>query len=101
MSVYCPTCTSSLNGYKLGIARKMGFALWEFRNEETMEEKKLRMRAMKAADAINAIEGVPVSDYAKQLSMQWVAGELTGEQMRACLLLSHQKLAEMDRTHYG
>ena len=31
-----------------------------------------RIAAVKAADAINAIEGVPVSDYAKTLSACWV-----------------------------
>ena len=30
-----------------------------------------RIAAVKAADAINAIEGVPVSDYAKTLSICW------------------------------
>ena len=30
-----------------------------------------RIAAVKAADAINAIEGVPVSDYAKTLSACW------------------------------
>ena len=36
-------------------------------------------------DAINAIEGVPVSDYARQLSASWARGELTGEPMKAAL----------------
>lgn len=30
-----------------------------------------RVAAVKTADAINAIEGVPVSDYAKLLSYAW------------------------------
>ena len=34
-----------------------------------------RIAAVKAADAINAIEGVPVSDYAKTLSVCWARGE--------------------------
>lgn len=53
-----------------------------------------RVAAVKTADAINAIEGVPVSDYARTLSALWAKGELTGEQMKAALLASHKKMAE-------
>ena len=53
-----------------------------------------RIAAVKAADAINAIEGVPVSDYAKTLSNCWARGEITDQQMKAALLASHRKLAE-------
>ncbi len=53
-----------------------------------------RIAAVKAADAINAIEGVPVSDYAKTLSACWARGEITDQQMRDALLASHRKLAE-------
>ena len=52
-----------------------------------------RVAAVKAADAINAIEGVPVSDYARTLSVCWARGELSGEQMKQALLASHRKLA--------
>ena len=45
-----------------------------------------RIAAVKAADAINAIEGVPVSDYAKTLSACWARGEITDQQMKAALL---------------
>ena len=41
-----------------------------------------RAEAVKLADALNSIEGVPVSDYAKELSQSWVNGEFTGEQMK-------------------
>ena len=34
-----------------------------------------RIAAVKAADAINAIEGVPVSDYAKTLSALAIASQ--------------------------
>ena len=51
--------------------------------------------AVKAADAINAIEGVPVSDYAKTLSACWAKGEITDQQMKSALLASHRKLAAM------
>lgn len=53
-----------------------------------------RIIAVKTAYAINAIADVPVSLFVKQLSKQWADGELTGEQMKAALLMSHRKLAE-------
>ena len=52
---------------------------------------------MCSSDLLNAIEGVPVSDYAKALSLCWANGELTGEQMKAALLASHRKMAEQER----
>lgn len=57
-----------------------------------------RIAAVKAADAINAIEGVPVSDYAKALSACWAKGEITDQQMKSALLASHRKLAAMVRS---
>ena len=63
----------------------------------TTAAKVRRMQAVKLADALNAIEGVPVSDYAKALSICWANGELTGEQMKAALLASHRKMAEQER----
>ena len=45
---------------------------------------KKRIAAVKTADAINAIEGVPVSNYARALSKSWARGELTGAQMKDC-----------------
>ena len=58
-----------------------------------------RVAAVKTADAINAIEGVPVSQYAKQLSACWARGELTGEQMKAALQAYHKSIAERVRNH--
>ena len=58
-----------------------------------------RITAVKAADAINAIEGVPVSDHAKDLSARWARGEITDQQMKAALLASHEKLAEALNDH--
>ncbi|NCB63540.1 MAG: hypothetical protein EOM52_07990 [Clostridia bacterium] len=52
-----------------------------------------RIAAVKAADAINAIEGVPVSDYARTLSTCWAKGELSSKQMKDALLASHKKIA--------
>lgn len=57
-------------------------------------ERKKRIAAVKTADAINAIEGVPVSEYARKLSECWARGEITGEQMRLALSLSHKKMAQ-------
>lgn len=58
-----------------------------------------RIAAVKTADAINAIEGAPVSEYARVLSHSWARGELTGEQMKAALLASYQKLAAQVNGH--
>jgi len=63
----------------------------------TQAQLSRRIAAVKTADAINAIEGAPVSDYAKMLSYRWARGELTGEQMKAALLAAHKKLAEQVR----
>ena len=40
--------------------------------------EKKRIAAVKTADAINAIEGAPISSYARSLSASWARGELTG-----------------------
>lgn len=58
-----------------------------------------RIAAVKTADAINAIEGAPVSNYARMLSYSWARGELSGEQMKAALLASHRKMAEQVQRH--
>lgn len=55
-----------------------------------------RAAAVKAADAMNAIEGVPVSQYAKELSLKWAQGEITGEQMKQLLLSHHKELASQE-----
>lgn len=57
------------------------------------QERQKRIAAVKTADAINAIEGIPVSDYARELSYRWARGEITGKQMKEALLESHRKLA--------
>ena len=53
-----------------------------------------RIAAVKAADAINAMEGVPVSDYAQTLSVCWAKGEITDQQMKSALLDYHRKLSK-------
>lgn len=45
-----------------------------------------RLAAIKVADAINAIEGAPVSDYVRGLSDRWARGEITGDEMKTALL---------------
>ena len=58
--------------------------------------KERRIQAVKLADALNAIEGVRVSEYAKMLSRCWANGDLTGEQMKEALLASHCRLAAQE-----
>lgn len=38
---------------------------------------KKRETALKVADTVNNIRGVPVSEYAQELSDKWVKGEIT------------------------
>jgi hypothetical protein len=58
-----------------------------------MSKRKLsrRLRAVMFADAINKIEGVPVSAEAELLSARWVRGEITGEEMVAALVKKHSR----------
>lgn len=51
-----------------------------------------RQRAVKIADAINGIEGVPVSDFAKDLSDKWAKGTITDSQMIEMLINAHRKV---------
>ena len=69
----------------------------------TAVQYKRRIAAVKTADAINAIEGMPVSRYAQVLSSSWARGEISGAQMKAALLASHAKLAAQvrDRGRYS
>ena len=53
-----------------------------------------RTAAVKVADTLNNIEGVPVTSYAKELSEKWAKGEITGAQMRAALLAKHRKVSQ-------
>ena len=50
-----------------------------------------RRKAVKVADAINNIEGVPVSGRAKELSTLWVNGELSSSEMKKILIDTHKK----------
>lgn len=51
-----------------------------------------RTNAVKLADAINAIQSVPVSDYATELSHRWIKGELTSEEMKSLLVARHLEI---------
>jgi hypothetical protein len=51
-----------------------------------------RLNAVKLADAVNKIEGVPVTENARRLSAQWARGEITGDEMKAALLKKHMRL---------
>lgn len=55
--------------------------------------KNRRIQAVKLADALNTIEGVSVSDYAKELSQQWANGEISGKEMKSLLLEHHRKIS--------
>ena len=50
-----------------------------------------RLNAIRVADALNKIEGVPVSENARILARKWANGEITVEQMKAALLQAHQR----------
>lgn len=50
-----------------------------------------RVAAVKTADAINAIEGVPPTDYAKALTAKWAPGELSFDAAKAALLEHHRR----------
>lgn len=50
-----------------------------------------RKTAIKLADTLNNIEGVPVSAYACELSDKWAKGEITEQQMKAALIAMHKK----------
>lgn len=45
-----------------------------------------RIRAASVANAVNDIEGAPISDFAKELNRKWIKGELTHEDRHAILL---------------
>ena len=52
-----------------------------------------RTVAIKVADALNMIEGIPVSAFAKELSEKWAKGEITGADMKAALIAKHKRLS--------
>lgn len=61
-------------------------------SDMTFEAKAKRKNALAVADALNKIEGVPVSEYARKLSRDWADGKITGAEMKAALLAAHKKV---------
>ena len=51
---------------------------------------KKRRRAVKIANAVNSIEGVPASESSKLMSDRWSSGEITTEQMKTELLVKYK-----------
>jgi hypothetical protein len=49
-----------------------------------------RWNAVKLADAVNNVKGVPVMENVCRLSAQWVRGEITGDEMKIALLKRHR-----------
>ena len=89
-------CSNTLNSWKKSLFFSICMVYYKQKEGETPMTKlqlEKRVAAVKTADAINAIEGAPVSDYAKKLSASWARGELTGEQMKAALLAYHKSIA--------
>ena len=65
----------------------------------TAKQLSRRIAAVKTADAINAIEGSPISAYARKRSQLWAHGKLTDAQMKDALLASHRKMAAQGQRH--
>lgn len=54
------------------------------------DEIEKRKRAIKIADAINSINGVSVSKFAKELSDKWLQGNITDLEMKEMLISVHK-----------
>lgn len=92
---------STINDYcngKKDISKASANTIYKISNalsipmEELIGEraKSKRKEALVFADAINAIEGAPVSDYAYFLSELWVEGILTDDGLKQALNLYHK-----------
>jgi hypothetical protein len=75
------------------------YTINEVMAQMTLAQINRRIAALKTADAINAMEGVPVSQFAQVLSRSWAKGEITGTQMKQALWASHTKLAAQVQKH--
>lgn len=51
-----------------------------------------RKRAVKIADAINDINGVQASEFAKELSQKWADGTISDSEMKEKLIDKHKQL---------
>ena len=54
-------------------------------------EMQKRITAERVADTCNRIGGVPISNYAQELSRQWVHGKISGEEMIRRLVEQHRR----------
>ena len=50
-----------------------------------------RLRAVRVANAVNKVEGVPVTEAARRLSIQWANGEISGDAMKSALIAAHRQ----------
>lgn len=73
----------------------------EWHSKMDAQERQKKIAALKVADAINAIGGVPVSDYARDLSVRWARGELSGEEMKKALWAAQQECFGLDNDAPG
>lgn len=53
-----------------------------------------RRTAVVVADTLNKIEGVPVTEFAQELSSKWAKGEITGAQMKTMLIQKHKRISQ-------
>lgn len=53
-----------------------------------------RRTAVMVSDTLNKIEGVPVTEFAKELSSKWAKGEITGVQMKTMLIQKHKRISQ-------
>ena len=54
-------------------------------------ETQRRITAERIADTCNRIGGVPISNYAQELSRQWVHGQISGDEMIRRLVEQHPR----------
>jgi len=54
-----------------------------------------RLRAVRVANAVNKVEGVPVTEAAQRLSIQWANGEITGDAMKSALIATHRQTSKV------
>ena len=62
--------------------------------ELSPQVKTKRRTAVVVADTLNKIEGVPVTEFAKELSSKWAKGEITGAQMKTMLIQKHKRISQ-------
>ena len=56
-----------------------------------------RRAAVELSEAINAIEGVPVSQFAQNIYDEWAQGKITDEQMQHALREHHVRMARGEK----